>query len=476
MVRNMSLPEELDFKNVKVEYTPRMIEAGIPPPEKWKGLALARTIGSKGYNFDTLLEDTKKMIGFEKWDGWGAYPTSKLSGVHDAYSLRDFALEHGDNNPLYTDPDYGRNSRYGCMLMYPTMHAPHLTHGVNDWGPYGISTLQGGYSWEYYDVIRVNSRLRTSVKMKECFEKKGRTGRLCFILTDVSCWNQRSQLVFTGVGTYIDVGKGEELGETALEASKKGEGMSKTMLYDRPTYHYSDDEVKKIVAGIESEELRGATPRYWEDVNVGDKLTPVVKGPITFMDFTGGGGEAAGVPFLPIIQSRPTKNPITRWSEATVMHHFDFNLCHMRGLPGPFDAGTQRVTMVAHPLCNWMGDDGFIRRVSMQIRKPNYYGDTQWFGGEVVRKYKDKVGEIEYGAVDIIISVINEVGENTLPSVATVYLPSRELGEVERPVPRPSEEEWKPITKRNVKDFINEFESGETILPPLPIYYGITTG
>jgi hypothetical protein len=40
------------------------------------------------------------------------------------------------------------------------------------------------------------------------------------------------------------------------------------------------------------------------------------------------------------------------------------------------------------------------------------------------------------------------------------------------PVSIPSKENWKPITKRDVRNFVNEFESRETVFPPLPIFYG----
>jgi len=249
--------------------------------------------------------------------------------------------------------------------------------------------------------------------------------------------------------------------------------MSKTMLYERPTHHYSEEDVEKIVHDIKNEKRRGATPLYWEDVNVGDKLGPVIKGPLTFMDFQSERGGGGALCHVPLITPRPTSNPMTGWPyEPGVMHHFDFNLCNRRGLPGPFDLGVQRMTMSNQLLANWMGDDGFLRRISMQVRKPNYYGDTQWYTGEVVKKYKDKVADIEYGALDVIISVTNQVGEDTLPGKATIYLPSRELGEVMLPIPCPAEL-WKFITQRDVKDFINEIESGETVFPPLPQFLGI---
>jgi len=247
------------------------------------------------------------------------------------------------------------------------------------------------------------------------------------------------------------------------------------MLYERPTYSYSDEEIQKIVKGYENEKRRGSTPLYWEDVNVGDQLPQIVKGPLTFMDMNSGHGVSESI-FTPIVQFRPTINPLTGWGEPTVDHHYDFNLCHHRGLPGPFDLGVQRMTMSTHLISNWMGDDGFIRRISSQVRKPNFYGDTQWFSINIIKKYKDKVGEIEYRAVDVIINVVNQVGENTLPTSATIYLPSRELGEVVLPIPLPPDDQWKVITKKKVKDYVNEIESGETLFPFLPKMHGVQTG
>ena len=66
----------------------------------------------------------------------------------------------------------------------------------------------------------------------------------------------------------------------------------------------------------------------------------------------------------------------------------------------------------------------------------------------------------------------NQVGEITIPGKATIYLPSRELGEVKLPVPIPTKEDWKLITQRDVKDFYKEIESGETMFPPLPQFLG----
>ena len=49
---------------------------------------------------------------------------------------------------------------------------------------------------------------------------------------------------------------------------------------------YTEEDLKKIYEAQdrEVEMLRGAKPRYWEDVNVGDELTPVVRGPFTLTE------------------------------------------------------------------------------------------------------------------------------------------------------------------------------------------------
>ena len=44
---------------------------------------------------------------------------------------------------------------------------------------------------------------------------------------------------------------------------------------------YTDEDIEQIDAIYAAEEVRGAEPRWWEDVQVGDVLTPMAKGPLT---------------------------------------------------------------------------------------------------------------------------------------------------------------------------------------------------
>ena len=92
------------------------------------------------------------------------------------------------------------------------------------------------------------------------------------------------------------------------------------------------------------------------------------------------------------------------------------------GLPGSYDYGCQRCCWMGHLLTNWMGDDAFLKRLRVECRRFNVYGDTQWLKGKVVGK------RIEHEAplVDLEIWAENQRGEVTAPGQATVMLPSRD--------------------------------------------------
>ena len=47
---------------------------------------------------------------------------------------------------------------------------------------------------------------------------------------------------------------------------------------------YTDDQIAEIDAQYASEGPRGAEPRWWEDVEIGDTVGPMVKGPLTVTD------------------------------------------------------------------------------------------------------------------------------------------------------------------------------------------------
>jgi hypothetical protein len=387
----------------------------------------------------------------------------------DPLTIRRYAYSLGDDNPLYTDPAYARSGPYGnviapgpmlALVRYPSAHGADRPQG------YPVANFISGAAWEFYDVIRVGSQFRSSKILKEFFEKSGAQGRLLFLISDVSYWDQTSELKAKCYGTQIYV----PIEEMGTGRAMTVENVGRHMMYTRGTQHYSDEQLREILDALESEQGRGAEPRYWEDVEEGEALPPFVIPPFTVQDMiayhqlsyslTTGldngpqhrGFERAYVNGKKVPYSVRT-HPITRWPYVPWDEHEDVFLAQYRGQPGPFDFGVQRAQIPQKLMANWMGDHGFLRKMYTAFRRPVFYGDATWYRGTVKKKYTvTETGEANPGvpgqagdhAVAIEIMGTNQVGELQCPGFATVYLPSREHGPVQLPVPHQAEPGFVP--------------------------------
>ena len=178
------------------------------------------------------------------------------------------------------------------------------------------------------------------------------------------------------------------------------------------------------------EDYRGSRPRYWEDTKIGEELDPVVRGPLSLQDVSaflvGTGRSSAHGVLLREALRHPGhffRNPEAGGGlEYTGIGHMRDSVAEAVGVPGAYDYGPQRVSWMGTLLTNWMGDDAFLKRLRIETRRFNVYGDTQWCKGKVVRKY------VHDGAplVDLEIWAENQRGELTAPGHATVMLPSRD--------------------------------------------------
>ncbi|MEK7682218.1 MAG: acyl dehydratase, partial [Chloroflexota bacterium] len=193
---------------------------------------------------------------------------------------------------------------------------------------------------------------------------------------------------------------------------------------------YPPDEMKKIEADSDAEEVRGAKPRYWEDVKVGDELVPVVKGPLTTQDViawvmgVGSPHIRAFRFFLDYRRRTPAisvTNPLNGVPEPIERVHWDNWMAAEIGMPAAYDYGSQRGAWAVHLITNWMGDDAWLKKIEVMYRGMNFLGDTTWIKGKVVKKWTEGP---EYLA-DVEITGINQRKAVTMPGHAIVALPSR---------------------------------------------------
>ena len=82
-------------------------------------------------------------------------------------------------------------------------------------------------------------------------------------------------------------------------------------------------------------------------------------------------------------------DPNTGAQEAIIRVHDIQEAAESAGLPGAYDYGCQRCCWMGHLLTNWAGDDGFVKKMYVELRRFNVVGDTTWCKGTVTGKREE---------------------------------------------------------------------------------------
>ncbi|MBI2909734.1 MAG: MaoC family dehydratase N-terminal domain-containing protein [Chloroflexi bacterium] len=331
-------------------------------------------------------------------------------------NIRKFAQGIGDINPLYNDEEYGKGTRYGCMVAPPTfllsVYWP-IVHSLP-----GIHAWHAGNDFDVLRDIRLNDDTSYTITPLDLVEKgqSQMANRIWIQYILVKYFNQNNELIANRRAWTVRAERASTR-DTAKYASIRKAA-------------YTGKELEAIERDLESEEIRGALPRYWEDVNEGDIMRHVVKGPLTVRDMIAW-LMGCGSPFIRahrIASDYRKRHPSTTLADAASGQADVVELVHMQegvasqiGLPGAYDYGAQRSCWVAQTATNWMGDDGFLKKFYVEIRRFNFIGDTTWCRGNIIRKYI----EGEQHLVDCELWAENQRHEATAPGRATIVLPSR---------------------------------------------------
>jgi hypothetical protein len=232
---------------------------------------------------------------------------------------------------------------------------------------------------------------------------------------------------------------------TLVIMTERKKAREKGKYNEIPVPAWTDEQIAELDAIYTAESPRGADPRYWEDVEVGDSAGRMAKGPLTTTDMVV--FHAGGYGFAPYglrtgrlaHQNRQRIAPFFVKNEYGVPDvaqrvHWDNAWAQAIGNPRAYDYGVLRECWLHHFVTDWAGDDAWIVRQHDEMRKFNYHGDAQILSGEVISK--SAVGDLS--VVDIEFRATNQRDEITAKGTATVALPSRGTGPVLLPDP-PSE-------------------------------------
>lgn len=391
---------------------------------------------------DEDVERSKLLIGIDT-----ASRARELNSVATADAIRNWAFGVGDDNPLYTDEAYGLGTRWGTQIGHGTMAGHVKTPMLGDPVPEeirratkglfrGVHVFVSGGTWDWHRPVRPGDRIfsfsgEESAELKES-EFAGRS--YIQVRRDVAI-NHHGEVI--GVYRILRV----------LTERKAARERGKYSDIEPATY--TDDDYERIDAIYEQEQPRGAEPRFWEDVVVGEQLPPMVKGPLTVTEIIA--FHAGGYGFVPYglkssrlgFKNRRRIPPFYVKNEYGVYDvaqrlHWDSEWAKGIGNPMAYDYGVMRQCWFYHHVSDWAGDDAFIERLEDSIRKFNYHGDTQFLSGTVTGK------RVEGGRhlVDLDLHMVNQREVETAYASATVALPSRDAGRPTLP-PVPVELEHK---------------------------------
>ncbi|MGE5501159.1 MAG: MaoC family dehydratase N-terminal domain-containing protein [Ignavibacteriales bacterium] len=355
---------------------------------------------------------------------------------------RHFAFGYGDENPLWCDPEYGKSTRWGALIAPPnflyTMGepdsqalSPEQKQLLKGDPLIGLGSYQAVMEFEWWRPLRIGDRLRQrsaliGVQVNNNSKFSGRT------VSEIQGYiyqNQKGELHAIQRGTWMRA-------ERHASKERKKE-------YELPQ-PYTEEQLKEIDAAYEAEVIRGANTLYFEDVKEGDALPTIVRGPMRTSDLiiwhigwgmqlTPPGAFRLSYKIRKKVPGMYTPNALNV-PDTVQRLHWEKAWANELGIPVPYDYGGLRETFLTNVITNWMGDDGWLWKMSCQHRKFVYTGDTYWMKGRVVAK-KQVEGRNE---VHLDVWVENQHGTIVSPGNAVVLLPTRD-----KPVelPRPAEED-----------------------------------
>lgn len=299
-------------------------------------------------------------------------------------AIRNWARATGDRNPLWTDEKYAETTRFGGIVAPPSMVYGFSLQAIGDRsGLPGVHSFFGGASHEWYLPIRRGDSIDVVVSLSDVEVRQGEfAGRSVKQTSEVVFTNQHGEVVARSWPWGI---------RTERSASK-----SRKKLQNLEPAHYTDEEIESIAAlyAVEQDKIRGRTPRFWEDVQVGDEIAPLIRGPwtatnsICFLRVYGGQFLKAHSHWYDYLARHPragSKNA-NGIPEGPSRGHWDNTYAQGLGIPAAYDFGPERIAWLCTAATYWAGDDGWLKKMDVELRRFNLQGDLTNITGHVTDK------------------------------------------------------------------------------------------
>jgi acyl dehydratase len=331
-----------------------------------------------------------------------------------------FAEGIGDGNPLWTDEAYARTTHHGTLIAPPSFVFACMGSVQVGWR--GLGGFHADTTMTFHKTIRVGDKITARVFF-DGFEGPTESrfgGRRIKDYLRQEYRNQDDELVCTFICSRMRFERGE----------MQKRAPSRAIQIPHP---WTDAEIAAIEEQVLAESPRGATPRYWDDVMVGDEIDVITKGPIGLTDEIA--YVASGAAPIPRISAHGValrryrrhprwayRDPVTHALEPVYSVHYNDYAAKLQGAQAAYDVGVQRTCWQIHSLTDWMGDAGSLKSLTCQYRSHVYLSDVVRLGGHVTAKEIDAEGN---HLVQLTTWARNQRDQNVMPGTAVIALPHR---------------------------------------------------
>lgn len=364
----------------------------------------------------TLLTECRRLVGCAATD---VPPGVSLA---DWTSVSRLVEATGDENPLYLDVCHGARSWWRTLIAPP-------------WFVLGIIVPEstGALSAKNQDVDVVDVLSRVELAWVDHIRLGDRvSGNLEIVGAEPapSCGDDALEII--SHATYRREGRrvATATGVVRLFPLR----LDRDLFVDREMHAYTPAEIERIEAALAKEPpARGPRPRFHADVVAGEPLPETVRGPFTWSEFItwsiaeGRPAPAGNLRYRNLLTQPGHARPhgATLWpvSDRRQARH-DLLACKDVGFAAPCARAPFIVALAAQHITTWMGDDAFLRRLSVSLEEPVLYGDTIWLTGQVRDTFVEETGGRRYSAVSVESCAVNQLGTHAFHATAVVYLPA----------------------------------------------------
>jgi acyl dehydratase len=375
---------------------------------------------AQGKFTDEMLANMRALIGTE------LRTDACLNNEHATrLAILRFCEGIGDDNPLWTDGEYAETGPYGTLVAPPSFIFACLGSVQVGWP--GLGGFHCETKMQFNAPIRVSDKISAKVVF-DGFDgpiaDSNFGGRRIKDYLRQEYRNQDNELVATFICSRMRFERSE------MQARRE----SRKIELPHP---WADAELEQVENDILAETPRGATPRYWDDVNVGDEIDVITKGPLGLTDFIA--FIAAGAAPIPRIAAHSValrryrkhpkwafRDPRTHALEPVYSVHYNDYAAQLQGAQIAYDVGIQRTCWQIHSLTNWMGDAGRLKALTGQYRAHVYLSDVVRLGGRVDAKEIDADGD---HVVRLTTWARNQRDQQCMPGTAVIALPRRDAAD-----------------------------------------------